>query len=99
VLTPPPLLARSIPPIKIIGDAEYKDAPRLVKMQAKQAVLNDVVKKFDVWFLEHGGGEMGEEVALELAGKKMLLMGLCHFGRLIMTPTADGKKSYKACSV
>jgi hypothetical protein len=89
----------SVPPIRIISDEEYTKAPRLVQMQAKKDGLNAIVPKFDRWFMEAGrGAEMDEEIALELAGKKMMLMGLCHFGRLVMG-SKDGKKTYKPSGV
>jgi len=88
----------SIPPIKMISDAEYSKAPRLVKMQAKQAGLNEAIPRFDRFFLENGGASICEEKAIELAGKKMMLMGICHFGRIVMT-SADGEKVYKPAGV
>ena len=65
-------------------------------MQAKLDPLNEVIAKFNDWFLANPSlADMDEKTANELAGKRMMLMGLCHFGRLCMAPSEDGTRRYK----
>ena len=78
--------------------SQWEKAPRLVKMQAKREPLNEIIAKFNDWFLLNPSiDDMDEKTANELAGKRMMLMGLCHFGRLCMQPCEDGTRRYKSC--
>ena len=84
--------------LKLVTQDEWDRAPRLVKMQAKIEPLNEAVSRFNDWFGKNLNKEEVEEAAaMDLSGKRMILMGLAHFGRLVMGEK-DGKKVYRAAS-
>ncbi|GMH65565.1 hypothetical protein TL16_g04228 [Triparma laevis f. inornata] len=82
--------------LKLVAQDEWDKAPRLVKMQAKLEPLNEAVQNFNAYFEENVNKEEVEEgIAMDMSGKRMILMGLAHFGRLVMGEK-NGKKIYKA---
>lgn len=82
--------------ITSIAKDDYDAAPRLVKMQAKLEPLNSLITSMNDYFRANSGTSIPETKAIELAQKRMMLMGLVHFGKLVIRedPNNAGEKEY-----
>jgi len=75
---------------------EYNVAPRLVKMQAKLDPLNTLIANMNKYFKDNKTTSIPEPKAITIAKKRMMLMGLVHFGKLVISEskTNKGEKEY-----
>ncbi|GMH46996.1 hypothetical protein TrRE_jg10592 [Triparma retinervis] len=65
-------------------------------MQAKLEPLNSLIANMNIYFRDNKASSIPEPKAIELAQKRMMLMGLVHFGKLVIRedPNNAGEKEY-----
>ena len=80
--------------IERISENAYQAAPKLVRMQASLQGLNNLIAEVNGYFNENSCSSITEEAIVKLAEKRMLVMGLVHFGKLVMQKGEGSKKIY-----